>query len=176
VISVQNWEGRILVKLQWIGNKDGVVLAWSGDRSQRPDRVEIGNDLAACLLLSSETDVEVSIIPSAAVHQATRVLVEPSSADDWEILSLHAAFLEDQLINQVAVLHQDMSLPLWINTSTMIRIHVKETKPHHTVHLVAGSEIIVAPKPRVKQGSSAALRRFSAHQLTLFAFRRDGRV
>lgn len=145
------------MKLQWAGNKEGVILAWSGDRSQKSDRVELGNDLGASLLLSSETEVETTIVPSAAVRPASRVLVEPTSPDDWEILSLHAGYLEDQLINQVAVLHQGMSLPLWINVSTMIHITVKETSPGDTVQLVAGSEIVVSPKPRTSSGACMSL-------------------
>jgi len=56
--------------------------------------------------------------------EAVKVEVEPASPDDWEILSLNAEYLESQLLNQIAVVRQDLTWPFWVNTSTMIRVHV----------------------------------------------------
>lgn len=34
--------------------------------------------------------------------------------NDWEIVELNAQYLEDQLLNQIAVLRQGLVLPIWI--------------------------------------------------------------
>jgi len=66
--------------------------------------------------------LQVTPVSSSTFSDATKVFVEPASADDWEILSIHAQYLEQQLINQVAIIRKNLTIPLWINTSTFIKV------------------------------------------------------
>jgi peroxin-1 len=45
---------------------------------------------------------------------ASQVFLEPVTMNDWEIVELNAQYLEDQLVNQIAVLRQNLVLPIWI--------------------------------------------------------------
>ena len=40
--------------------------------------------------------------------------------DDWEILQLHAEFVEDQLLRQACVVYPQMLLPIWVQQVLVI--------------------------------------------------------
>ena len=134
------------MKVQW-GSQE-MTLAWSGAVSQRPHAIEIPSDLAVCSHLESGMEVEVSILDPKTLYEAVRVSVEPVTIEDWEMLELNAGLVEAQIMNQVAAVKKDTVVPIWINSSTVIRIAIKETVPPGNVKLADGTEVIVAPKPR----------------------------
>lgn len=93
-------------------------------------------------------EVEVTIVDPKTLYEAVRVSVEPVTIEDWEMLELNAGLAEAQIMNQVATVKKDTVLPIWINSSTVIRLAIKETVPAGNVKLADGTEVIVAPKPR----------------------------
>lgn len=135
-----------MIKVQW-GSQE-MTLAWSGAVSQRPNAIEIPSDLAVSSHLEAGMEVEVTILDPKTLYTAVRVSVEPVTIEDWEMLELNAGLVEAQIMNQVATVKKDTVVPIWINSSTVIRIAIKETVPAGNVKLADGTEVIVAPKPR----------------------------
>lgn len=124
------------------------MLAWSGEVSHNPHSIVLPSDVGICSHLESGTEVEVSIADPKTMYEAVRVMVEPVTVEDWEMLDLNAGLVEAQMMNQVATVLSNSTIPIWINSSTMIRLNVKETVPAGIVRLAEGTEVIVAPKPR----------------------------
>ena len=122
-----------------------VLVSWSGGSSLAHDRLEVPASLAECLGLPDGVRVETVI--RRDIEQASRIDVEPVAHDDWEIIELHAEHLEEQLLNQVPEQHWMLActrqtcsrpasphqarvvtvrqvLPLWIRSTTLVRISV----------------------------------------------------
>ena len=135
-----------MVKLQW--NSQELVLAWSGEVSHNQHSIVLPSDVGVCFHLESGIEVDVSIADPKTMYEAVRVMVEPVTVEDWEMLDLNAGLVEAQMLNQVATVRSNSIVPIWINSSTVIRMNVKETIPAGIVRLVDGTEVIVAPKPR----------------------------
>ncbi|KAJ3333974.1 Peroxisome biosynthesis protein pex1 [Blyttiomyces sp. JEL0837] len=97
------------------------------------------------------------------------VNVEPLTEDDWEILELHAGYVEENFLSQVRVVSKDQEIAIWVHQRTMIRLRVCKLKliviqySHCTnvfimegditpqapcVRLENEAEVIVAPKQR----------------------------
>eukprot|EP01133_Synstelium_polycarpum_P015193 gene15193-17979_t len=112
-------------------------------------------EMAACLALTAGQ--RVSVRASTKIAMATSVLVEPATSDDWEVLELHADYLEEQLLNQVNVLTIGQTIPIWVHNTTIIRLKIVETTPDATVRLSKGAEIIIAPKPRHVPSTRSAI-------------------
>lgn len=55
---------------------------------------------------------------------ATIINVVPFEEDDWEILELHAGYLEEQLLNQVRTVYKDQIICIWINQQALVRLRV----------------------------------------------------
>lgn len=54
----------------------------------------------------------------------TRAYIDPVTPDDWDILQIHASFLETHLLDQVRVVFPGEELPIWINRNTYILIRI----------------------------------------------------
>ena len=124
------------------------MLAWSGEVSHNPHSIVLPSDVGVCFHLESGIEVDVSIVDPKTMYEAVRVMVEPVTVEDWEMLDLNAGLVEAQLMNQVATVRSNSIIPVWINSSTVIRLSVKETVPAGIVRLAEGTEVVVAPKPR----------------------------
>jgi SpoVK/Ycf46/Vps4 family AAA+-type ATPase len=123
-------------------------LAWSGDVSQHAHSIDLPSDVGVCNHLESGIEVDVNVLDPKTLYEAVRVMVEPCTVDDWEMLDLNAGLVEAQMMNQVATVRENTIIPIWINSSTVVRMAVKETMPSGNVKLVDGTEVIVSPKPR----------------------------
>lgn len=80
------------------------------------------------------------------------VSVEPLTEDDWEILELHAGYVEEHLLSQIRVVYPDQIMCVWIHGKTLVRLVVAELDPKlDYLKLSNMSEVIVAPKVRRKE-------------------------
>eukprot|EP00898_Chlorokybus_atmophyticus_P005332 jgi/Chlat1/57/ChrspC240389S00935 len=129
-------------------------VAWAG-ASSSGQHLEVPAALASCIGLEDSCPVRVKL--RADVPAATSVGVEPASSDDWEILEVNAAYLEEQLLIQVGVLREGQEFPAWIRNQAVLYLRAVSTSPSRLVRLTAGTELFVAPKlrelpsaPRVK--------------------------
>uniref|UniRef100_A0A4W6CWC0 Peroxisomal ATPase PEX1 n=1 Tax=Lates calcarifer TaxID=8187 RepID=A0A4W6CWC0_LATCA len=83
----------------------------------------------------------------SSVHQ---VFVEPLTSDDWEILEIHSAALEQQLLDQIRVVFQDAVFPVWVDSHTAIYIRIASLLPSVPYgRLEQFTELVVSPKDRV---------------------------
>ncbi|KAI9015039.1 P-loop containing nucleoside triphosphate hydrolase protein [Gaertneriomyces semiglobifer] len=90
-----------------------------------------------------------------SVQPGSSVNVEPLTADDWEILELHAGYLEEQFLNQVRVVWKGQVITIWVQSQALIRVRVVETDPSaECVKLDTNAEVIIAPKKRGVLGTS----------------------
>jgi len=111
-------------------------------------------DFATKTAPDSPLVVSVAVIPYAPV--ASRVDVDPVTADDWEILQLHANFVESELLSQICVLGPGQQFPMWIHGRTRINLQVSsialvEKGQALCVRLARNTEVVVAPKLRTKE-------------------------
>ena len=93
--------GALVIKLSWAdarGDRQAFV-GWTGALQKSSDAVEVPVMLARFIGLMGE-DQLVRVDPVEFVPAAQRVDVEPVSADDWEILSMHAEYLEVVFLQQ----------------------------------------------------------------------------
>eukprot|EP00842_Homolaphlyctis_polyrhiza_P001976 jgi/Hompol1/277/HPOL_002470-RA len=98
-------------------------------------------------------ELELSATFLQHVPVATSISVEPASADDWEILELHAAYLEEQILNQLRIVHVGLKPAIWIHNRICIALAVVAVSPNTTLQmpclrLTQNSEVIIAPKLR----------------------------
>ena len=131
-----------------------VLLTWAGGSSAKPDTLELSHAMCDAIGLADGALLTVTMRPKVAA--ISRINVEPRSADDWEVMQLHAGLLEDQILNQVRAVVEGMTLPLWISPSSMVRVHVKSlyagTATVASGLLALNSEVVVAPLERKVAG------------------------
>ncbi|CAB1350736.1 unnamed protein product [Coregonus sp. 'balchen'] len=129
------------LELSW-GHDARVFLSWTRSRSpanQEDHKVALSRQLGEKLGLR---DGEQGFLRSCQqVLSVQQVFVEPLSSDDWEILELHSAVLEQQLLDQIRVVFPDAVFPVWVDQRTVIYIKIEQfTELHVSPKIRAGSE------------------------------------
>ncbi|XP_037330701.2 peroxisome biogenesis factor 1 [Pungitius pungitius] len=137
------------LELSW-GHGSPVFLSWTPNRSSCSldgHNVELCRQLGEKLGLS---DGEQGFLrPCHQVSSVHQVFVEPLSSDDWEILELHSAALEQQLLDQIRVVFQDAVFPVWVDGHTAIYIQIASLSPSVPYgRLEQFTELVVSPKIR----------------------------
>ncbi|KAG7247699.1 hypothetical protein CRUP_014116, partial [Coryphaenoides rupestris] len=147
------------LELSWAHDGSPVFLSWtrSSRSSSKPEdlRVELCRQLGEKLgLRDGEQGFLRPCLQVSSVHQ---VFVEPLSSDDWEILELHSASLEQQLLDQIRVVFKGAVFPVWVDhrTAVYIRIATLEPAVPHG-RLEQFTELVVSPKTRL--GTDSLLR------------------
>uniref|UniRef100_A0A8C5H322 Peroxisomal ATPase PEX1 n=1 Tax=Gouania willdenowi TaxID=441366 RepID=A0A8C5H322_GOUWI len=149
------------LELSW-GHGSQVFLSWAPVRassSWENYKVELSRQLGEKLgLKDGEQGFLRTCHQVSSLHQ---VFVEPLSSDDWEILELHSAALEEQLLNQIRVVFQGAVFPLWVDNHTAIYIQIASLVPGGAFgRLEQFTELVVSPKIRAgarpPRASSAA--------------------
>jgi peroxin-1 len=87
------------------------------------------------------------------VPECSTVSVEPLTEDDWEILELHAGYVEENLLSQLRVVYTNQVFCVWIHGKTLVKLVVSgDLDPKgEFAKLTNMSEVIVAPKVRNKK-------------------------
>ncbi|KAJ3112539.1 Peroxisome biosynthesis protein pex1 [Physocladia obscura] len=131
-------------------------------RQQLQQTVEIDSRIAAQLAIKDDEIVSIELVRN--VPKCVAVNVVPVSADDWEILQLHAEFLELEFLKQCRVIYKDAILVVWVKGGqTFIKLRVVDTTPNDqsVLRLENDSEIIVAPMNRVSSAAKSQLTAFA---------------
>ncbi|XP_053718211.1 peroxisome biogenesis factor 1 [Synchiropus splendidus] len=149
LISQLSLRENQVVELSW-SNASPVFLSWTPNRSSSSyysNEVELSRQLGEKLgLQEGEHGFLKPCYQVSSVHQ---VHVEPLSSDDWEILELHSSALEQQLLNQIRVVFQNAVFPVWVDSHTVIYIHIGSLSPSVPYgHLEQFTELVVSPKTR----------------------------
>uniref|UniRef100_A0A671UCW6 Peroxisomal ATPase PEX1 n=1 Tax=Sparus aurata TaxID=8175 RepID=A0A671UCW6_SPAAU len=142
------------LELSW-GHGSPVFLSWTHNRTSSSldsHKVELCRQLGEKLGLK---DGEQGFLrPCHQVSSVHQVFVEPLSADDWEILELHSAALEQQLLDQIRVVFQDAVFPVWVDSHTAIYIQIASLLPSVPYgRLEQFTELVVSPKIRAGIGN-----------------------
>uniref|UniRef100_A0A8C5JLC9 Peroxisomal ATPase PEX1 n=1 Tax=Junco hyemalis TaxID=40217 RepID=A0A8C5JLC9_JUNHY len=112
---------------------------------QGENNAEINRHLAEKLGI---TDGEqVFLEPCSHVSSCQQVEVEPLTADDWEILELHASSLESHLLDQIRVVFPGAIFPVWVEQHTHVYIRIGALVPPAPYgRLEPCTELLVCPK------------------------------
>ncbi|KAF3833810.1 hypothetical protein F7725_025014, partial [Dissostichus mawsoni] len=142
------------LELSW-GHGSPVFLSWTQNRSSSSldsHKVELCRQLGEKLGLK---DGEQGFLrPCHQVSSVHQVFVEPLSFDDWEILELHSAALEQHLLDQIRVVFRDAVFPVWVDSHTAIYIQIASLSPSVPYgRLEQFTELIVSPKIRAGIGN-----------------------
>ncbi|NWI88119.1 PEX1 factor, partial [Pitta sordida] len=125
-----------------------VFLSWMEIRHrghQGENIAEINRQLAEKL---GVTDGEqVFLEPCSHISSCQQVEVEPLTADDWEILELHASSLENHLLDQIRVVFPGAIFPVWVEQHTHVYIRIGKLMPAAPYgRLEPCTELLVCPK------------------------------
>ncbi|KAF8331356.1 P-loop containing nucleoside triphosphate hydrolase protein [Cantharellus anzutake] len=137
----------------WSGLVSSSSLAQFSQAKSRQDgsleSVEIDPQFAAALGFAEGDVAEIGLLYDLPV--AKSISAEPLTADDWEILELHAGYVEDNLLSQVRVACINQEIDVWVLGRTRVRFRVVSTDPsdhQNAVLLSTNTEVSIAPKPR----------------------------
>ncbi|KAI8598019.1 P-loop containing nucleoside triphosphate hydrolase protein [Dissophora ornata] len=164
---------NVVLELSWQeGSTDKKsYVGWSGNTSSggpgsgsvasslpRPggnagETIELDPKFGQAIGLRAGQKVNIEFVKS--VQDGISVNVAPYSEDDWEILELHAGYVEDQMINQIRILYPNQVFTIWVSGHTSVRLRVLDINPAaQCVKLSANVEIIVAPMVRKTNGAT----------------------
>ncbi|KAM6449908.1 peroxisomal ATPase PEX1 isoform 2-T2 [Liasis olivaceus] len=157
LISYLRLQQDQVLKASW-GNQP-VFLGWMEIRHYRQTEeniVEINRQLAE--KLGIKDGQQIFLEPCSQVLSCQQVEVEPISADDWEILELHALSLERHLLDQIRIVFPKAVFPVWVEQHTCIYIRIVALKPPALYgRLEARTELLICPKLRQCEESSTML-------------------
>ncbi|NWV14972.1 PEX1 factor, partial [Ptilonorhynchus violaceus] len=125
-----------------------IFLSWMEirHRGHRGENIaEINRHLAEKLGI---TDGEqVFLEPCSHISSCQQVEVEPLTADDWEILELHASSLEKHLLDQIRVVFPTAIFPVWVEQHTHVYIRIGTLVPAAPYgRLEPCTELLICPK------------------------------
>jgi len=111
-------------------------------------------------LISSESGEEIVLVRAlSCVEYGVRVLVEPETVEDWELLEMYGDFMEEGgLLNQVSVIYPNQTITLRIGDGNdRVRIRVVEATGDTNFNRNGiSTECLVWPElPPVRRGSSS---------------------
>ncbi|XP_025327164.1 peroxisomal ATPase PEX1 isoform X3 [Canis lupus baileyi] len=125
-------------------------LSWVEGRhfsDQGENVAEINRHVGQKLGLSNGDQVFLKLC--SHVVSCQQVEVEPLSADDWEILELHAASLEQHLLDQIRIVFPKAIFPVWVDQQTYIFIQIVALMPTAAYgRLETDTKLLILPKTR----------------------------
>ncbi|KAI1873104.1 uncharacterized protein JN550_003357 [Neoarthrinium moseri] len=157
-------------KMAPLVGRDGIAGARGAARDQEVASVEIDATLAATIGISDEQKVMATIHVDPPL--AHTVNIEPLTPEDWEIIELHATFLELNMLSQIRALPNPTyaaspgqppaphPLTLHLSPTSTANIKVLSLEPAPPadspfVKIAPDAEVIVAPKTRSKPSKSS---------------------
>ncbi|KAM5157126.1 peroxisomal ATPase PEX1 [Mantella aurantiaca] len=146
------------VEVSW--GDQPVYLGWMESRSRADSgTVELNRQLGEKLGLVNEQ--QVFLKQCCNVTSCKQVTVEPMTADDWEILELHASALETRLLDQIRIVYPNAVFPVWVDLHTCVYIQIGSLTPAASFgRLEPLTELIVSPKSRNSDGLPSHLPQF----------------
>ncbi|XP_077632350.1 peroxisomal ATPase PEX1 isoform X1 [Crocuta crocuta] len=136
------------IEVTW--GQQPAFLSWVEGRhfsDQGENVAEINRQLGQRLGLSNGDQVCLKLC--SHVVSCQQVEVEPLSADDWEILELHAASLEHHLLDQIRIVFPKAIFPVWVDQQTYIFIQIVALTPAAAYgRLETDTRLLIQPKTR----------------------------
>ena len=153
--------GTVVLELRWEAPQGGdcrAYVCWNGATTTgggTAGLLEMDEAFAHCLglgpaLAAAAGHVHVRVQRVDMVEFPTRLELEPCTPDDWDLVELHAGYLEGELLRQVAVVYAGQTLPIWIHGHKLIRLRVINLASRAPQRLSTRTEVAVAPRLRPK--------------------------
>ncbi|XP_028345805.1 peroxisomal ATPase PEX1 isoform X1 [Physeter macrocephalus] len=134
------------IEVAW--GHEPAFLSWVEGRhfsDQGENVAEISRQVGQKLGLSNGE--QVFLKPCSHVVSCQQVEVEPLSVDDWEILELHAASLEQHLLDQIRIVFPKAIFPVWVDQQTYVFIRIVALIPAAPYgRLETDSKLLIQPK------------------------------
>ncbi|KAK7057474.1 putative peroxisomal biogenesis AAA ATPase pex1 [Favolaschia claudopus] len=146
------------VYVGWTGMASASSLAQFNSSSSSSERgyetIEIDPQYALGLGLKQNDLVEIGLVHDLPL--ATSVATEPLTADDWEIIDIHASHVESTLLSQVRVAHVGQEIDVWVLGRTRVRLRVVSIQPEKgkASLLTTNTEVSIAPKLHASAASA----------------------
>ncbi|KAF7315231.1 putative peroxisomal biogenesis AAA ATPase pex1 [Mycena indigotica] len=138
---------RTEVFVGWTGMASASSLAQFNSSDPGLETVEIDPQYASSLGLKQNDTVEIGLVHDLPL--ATSVATEPLTADDWEIIEIHASHVESTLLSQVRVAKVDQEIDVWVLGRTRVRLRVVSVSPEskgNALLLTTNTEVSISPK------------------------------
>ncbi|TFK45586.1 AAA-domain-containing protein [Heliocybe sulcata] len=149
-VHLRDKQRGVEVHVGWTGLASSSSLAHfnSALGDARLETVEIDPQYAQAAGLVKGAAVDIGLLYD--LPAADTVIAEPVTADDWEIIELHAAHLESTLLSQVRVAVPAQEIDVWVHGRTRVRLSVVSLIPpsRKPALLTSSTQLSIAPKPR----------------------------
>ncbi|PNJ70081.1 PEX1 isoform 4 [Pongo abelii] len=148
-------------------------LSWVEGRhfsDQGENVAEINRQVGQKLGLSNGG--QVFLRPCSHVVSCQQVEVEPLSADDWEILELHAVSLEQHLLDQIRIVFPKAIFPVWVDQQTYLFIQIVALIPAASYgRLETDTKLLIQPK--IRRAKENTFSKADAEYKKLHSYGRD---
>ncbi|KAF3930823.1 hypothetical protein ABW19_dt0200350 [Dactylella cylindrospora] len=128
-----------------------------------------GNSLEGCVEIDSAFARNVGLTEGSKVNimlhvdppTAHTIHIEPLTASDWEIIELHATFLELNLLSQIRAITFAHPLTIYLSQTSTASIRITKLEPEDAANafgfakISQDAEVIVAPKTRQRRMSKS---------------------
>ncbi|KAF2732272.1 peroxisome biosynthesis protein-like protein (PAS1/Peroxin-1) [Polyplosphaeria fusca] len=152
-------------KLAPVVSRDGLSGTRGGPASREQDISTVEVDTTFARLIGLVEGQKVGILLHVDPPQAHTINIEPLTPVDWEMIELHAQFLELNFLSQIRALPNPQAqsahpLTLHLSPTTTANIIVTSLTPSQPatslfVKISSDAEVIVAPKTRQKAERSS---------------------
>ena len=116
----------VVIQLRWSTQRDPVYVCWLGEISQVSDDViELP---AAQFEQFSALDVVTIEDAYAHVEEAIEVYFKPLSSFDWEIISSHAATVEQNLLRQISIAYVNQIIRVKVTRNLSVQLSCQSIK------------------------------------------------
>ncbi|KAJ7874791.1 P-loop containing nucleoside triphosphate hydrolase protein [Mycena olivaceomarginata] len=130
---------KLEVYVGWTGMASASSLAQFNAGGEKGfETIEIDPQYALGLGLKQHDLVEIGLVHDLPL--ATSVATEPLTADDWDIIDIHASHVESTLLSQVRVAKMGQEMDVWVLGRTRVRLRVA------ALLLTTNTEVSIAPK------------------------------
>ncbi|KAJ7350362.1 P-loop containing nucleoside triphosphate hydrolase protein [Mycena albidolilacea] len=139
---------KLEVYVGWTGMASASSLAqFNAGGEKGIETIEIDPQYALGLGLKQHDLVEIGLVHDLPL--ATSVATEPLTADDWDIIDIHASHVESTLLSQVRVAKMGQEMDVWVLGRTRVRLRVVSIQPESkgsALLLTTNTEVSIAPK------------------------------
>lgn len=133
-------------------------VGWSGMSSNAAKTIGIDPIFAHSLKLADKQHVTVNL--KIRNHKTSSVFLEPENSSDWELVELHAAYIEAKLIEQSRCVALNQVLVVYPTKTSSVRLQVRDIGTTAVSYALIDpfAEISIAPKLKEKKKPSSSVK------------------
>lgn len=145
---------EVIVELVLQSNQKSYV-GWSGMSSSAPQTVAIDPIFALSLKMADKQLVTVNV--KIKNPRSSSIFLEPENSSDWELVELHADYIEAKLIEQSRCVALNQVLVVYPTKTSSVRLLVKDIGDPGSKYALIDpfAEISIAPKAKEKKKRSS---------------------